>query len=238
MNYPRRFFDLNLLFAHKVAEVSGQSFDSALLHYTNLYIRFGLGWDLSAANPVWQEYLSGLNAVADRGEWTYHFYLNRQPAVPAVLQLPFGCFSYDVVDGGRIRLHFHNTEPAGCSPLSKDCMSHRLAELKNMFAHVKQAVSIPTTVIGASWLYNLEAYRRLFPPAYLATSQVGEDDFAYLPLWGQFINHRGQINEERVEQFLLRLDRQHDCVGLAGCFPFQVLHLESSIEDFYSFYGV
>jgi hypothetical protein len=48
MPYPRRFFEINLRFAQKVAEVAEPPLDSALLHYTNLYIRFGLGWGLSA----------------------------------------------------------------------------------------------------------------------------------------------------------------------------------------------
>jgi hypothetical protein len=239
MNYPRRFFEINLLFARKVAEVSGQPLASALLHYTNLYIRFGLGWNLSATNPIWQEYLDGLHQVEDKAEWTYRFYLKQQQQIASEsLHLAFGCFSYTVVDGYRIRLHFHNNEPPEHSPLSKDRMSQRLAELKSMFAHIKQDVNTPTNVIGASWLYNLEAYRRLFPPAYLATAQAGGDDFPYLPLWGQFIDHRGHIKEDLVAQFLECLDQQHDLAGLRKCFPFQVLHLESSIQEFYQFYGV
>ena len=239
MNYPQRFFDINLRFARKVAKISGQAFDIALLHYTNLYIRFGLGWDLSATNPIWQEYLDGLHQAEDAIEWTYYFYLKRQRQVaPESLPAPFGCFSYTVLDGNRIRLHFHNDEPPEHSPLSKDCMSQRLAELKRMFACIKQDVSAPTTVIGASWLYNLEAYRRLFPPAYLATAQVGGHDFPYLPLWGQFIDHRGHIKEELVERFIERLDQQQDLKSIEQCFPFQVLHLESGIQEFYRFYGV
>ena len=61
MNYPKGFFDLNLRFAQKVAELSGQPFEIALLHDTNLYIRFGLGRDFDATNSSWQEYLAGLH---------------------------------------------------------------------------------------------------------------------------------------------------------------------------------
>ena len=117
-------------------------------------------------------------------------------------------------------------------------MSQRLAELKSMFTHIKQGVSAPTTVTGASWLYNLGAYRRLFPPAYLATAQVGGHDFPYLPLWGQFIDHGGCVKEDLVAQFLECLDQQHDLAGIEQCFPFQVVHLESSIQEFYQFYDV
>src|SRR5512135_2521564 len=107
MNYPQRFFDINLRFAQKVAEVSGQPLDSTLLHYTNLYIRFGLGWDLSATNPIWRAYLDGLHQVEDGVQWTYQFYLKRQQlAKPDALDWSFGCFSYTILDGNRIRLHF------------------------------------------------------------------------------------------------------------------------------------
>jgi hypothetical protein len=239
MNYPKQFFEINLRFAQRISEVSEQPLDSALLHYTNLYIRFGLGWDLSAVNPIWQEYLDGLHQVEDRAEWTYKFYLKRQQlAAPQTLDWPFGCFSYTVLDDSRIRLHFHNNEPPEHSPLSKDHMSQRLPELKSMFAQIKREVNTPANLIGASWLYNLEAYRRLFPPAYLATAQVGDHDFPYLPLWGQFIDHRGRSKEDLVVQFLECLDQQHDLASLGKCFPFQVLHLECSIQEFYQFYGV
>ncbi len=239
MLYPRRFFEINLRFAQKVADLAGQPFDSALLHYTNLYIRFGLGWDLSATNTAWQEYVDGLQPAEDRVLWTYQFYLKRQQlAAPQAVPWPFGCFSYTVLDDHRIRLHFHNDEPPERSPLSKERMSHRLAELKRMFAHIKQEVNDPTSVIGASWLYNLEAYRRLFPPVYLATAQAGGHDFPYLPLWGQFIDHRGHVKEDLAAQFLERLDQQRGLSGIDKCFPFQVLHLESSILEFYQFYGV
>lgn len=38
------------------------------------------------------------------------------------------------------------------------------AELAEMFSHARQAQ--PMQKLGASWLYNLPAYRRLFPPAF------------------------------------------------------------------------
>jgi predicted PolB exonuclease-like 3'-5' exonuclease len=75
MNYPKEFFDINLRFAQKVSEISQETADSALLHYTNLYIRFGIGRDFDATNPIWQEYLEGFHQAQDVTEWTYRFYL-------------------------------------------------------------------------------------------------------------------------------------------------------------------
>jgi len=239
MNYPKKFFEINLRFACKVSEITQESIESTLLPYTNLYIRFGIGRDFDANHPIWQEYLEGLHQAVDTAEWTYRFYLKRQQQAssqPHVLS--FGCFSYTIVNGNRIRLHFHNNESPKQSPLRNDQISKRLSELKNMFAYIKNDVNNPTSVIGASWLYNLEAYRRLFPSKYLATAQVGGNDFPFLPLWGQFIDHLGLVKENLVVQFLQCLDKQHRLDDIEKCFPFQVLHLESSVQEFYQFYSV
>ena len=239
MGYPKEFFDISLYFAKKVADISWQSFATALLHYTNLYIRFGLGRDFNSAHPIWQEYLTGLYQADDQGEWTYHFYLQQPVACPSIsFDWPFGCFSYTILDSNRVRLHFHNNESAEHSPLSRNRMEQRIAELTAMFAHLKGKLGSSAVIIGASWLYNLQAYRRMFPPAYLATAEASENDFAYLPLWGQFIDHRGQIKERLIQEFLERLGRQQQLEGISQCFPFQVLHLESTIREFCAFYGV
>ena len=239
MEYSSEFFRIQLRFARKVVEVSRQSLESALLHYTNLYIRFGLGWDLDAANPIWQEYLKGLNQAKDAINWTYQFYLKQQEGtISQANPSSFGCFSYTLLTDNKIRLHFRNNEMAEHSPLSRDQIKIRLAELAAMFAHVRQNVGTPANVVGASWLYNIETYRRLFPPAYLASARVEHGDFAFLPLWGQFVNRSGRLKADLIERFLECLASQQSLEGLERCFPFQVLHLECSIEEFYQFYKV
>jgi hypothetical protein len=93
--YAKAFFDLQLQLAHKVTVLSGMPLAHALLKYTNLYIRFGLGRDFDPAHPTWREYLAGLQDANDSREWTYRFYLTRGEAMaaPAVVAT-FGCFSY------------------------------------------------------------------------------------------------------------------------------------------------
>ena len=43
MTYAKAFLDLQLQFAERVTALSGLPLARALLEYTNLYIRFGLG---------------------------------------------------------------------------------------------------------------------------------------------------------------------------------------------------
>ncbi|HET7375477.1 MAG TPA: hypothetical protein VFK30_02150, partial [Anaerolineae bacterium] len=177
-----------------------------LLDHTNFYIRFGLGREFNPANAVWCEYLHGLDQAADPVERTYQFYLQQQAATKPSLNEPtFGCFSYSLLSPQRIRLHFHNNDPIEYSPLSAERRSIRLAELAAMVRHIKTRVSDPTTIAGSSWLYNLGAYRQLFPVEYLTAARVVKGECAFLTLWGQFMNRFGQIKENLADQFLTHL---------------------------------
>ncbi|MEX2223655.1 MAG: hypothetical protein WEG40_17845 [Candidatus Rokuibacteriota bacterium] len=239
MIYAKAFFDLQLQFAHRVADLSGRPLASVLLEYTNLYVRFGLGRDFDPGHPVWQEYLAGLQATNDGRGWTYRFYLARPKAMaaPAVVAT-FGCFSYARVSGDRIRLHFQNAEADGRSPLGIERVGRRLADLAALFEHVKRTAGQPLQVVGASWLYNLEAYRRLFPAPYVATAHAIGHRFQRMPLWGQFLDRHGEVKESMTRPFLERLERQASLDDLGRCFPFQVLSAEASVREFYDFHGI
>jgi hypothetical protein len=236
--YAKAFFDLQLQFAHKVAILSGLPLARALLDYTNLYIRFGLGRGFDPAHPTWREYLAGLQDANDTGEWTYRFYLRRPDAMAApAIVATFGCFSYSRLSDDRIRLHFENADTDGPSSLAVERRGQRLADLTALFEHVKRTLRQPRRVAGASWLYNLEAYRRLFPIPYLATAHVIHR-FQNMPLWGQFLDRYGEIKENMTRPFLERLECQSSLDGVGQCFPFQVLSVQASVHEFYDFYGI
>jgi len=237
--YARAFFELQLQFAHHVTVLSGLPLARVLLEYTNLYIRFGLGRDFDPAHLRWQEYVAGLQGTNDIQEWTYRFYLTRSGGIVApTVVATSGCFSYARLSGERIRLHFQNAETDGRSPLAIERVSQRLAELAALFEHVKQTLRQPLRVVGASWLYNLDAYRRLFPISYLATAHAAAPSFQHLPLWGQFLDRSGGIREPMTRQLLNALERQASVDGLEQCFPFRALSVEASVEDFYDFYRI
>jgi len=239
VRYAKAFFDLQLQFAHKVASLSGMSLAQALLGYTNLYIRFGLGRDFDPAQPAWREYVAGLQTADDAGEWTYRFYLTRPAAAPPGIVATRGCFSYGRLGDGRIRLHFLNAETDVHSPLGRDRVGRRLADLSALFESVKREERSPLRVLGVSWLYNLDAYRRLFPPSYIASARAAEPPrFRHMPLWGQFLDRHGQVRASPARQLLERLERQPSLDGLGRCFPLQVLGVEASAQEFYDFYGI
>ncbi|HUG38585.1 MAG TPA: hypothetical protein VML54_16630 [Candidatus Limnocylindrales bacterium] len=239
MTYAKAFFDLQLRFAHRTADLSGRPIACVLLDYTNFYARFGLGRGFDLAHPIWRKYLAGLQHASDPGEWTYRFYLERQESLEAPgVAASHGCFAFAPLDGNRIRLHFRNAETDGRSPLGIDRRGRRLAELAALFEHVRRTAPEPPRVVGASWLYNVDAYRRLFPPAYLASGRVLADRFRHMPLWGQFLDRRGELRERATREFLERLGRLAAFDTLHDCFPLQVLTVEAPAQAFYEFYGL
>ena len=239
MAYAKAFFDLQVGFARTVAGLSELPLGFSLFAYTNLFVRFGLGRRPDESAAGWQEYVAGLSGAGDVSEWTYSFYLRRaQLDSSPALVASVGCFGYGRLDGDRIRLHFRNAETDEHGPLGIARRDRRIAELRALFEHAKRTEDQSVRVVGASWLYNLEAYRRLFPPSYLATAQVLRDRFQRMPLWGQFLDRNGDVNEHLAQPFRARLQRQMGVEGLEHCFPFQVIGVEAPISEFCDFYGV
>ncbi|MGV3524074.1 MAG: hypothetical protein ACO1RX_07615 [Candidatus Sericytochromatia bacterium] len=231
--YGRGFFDLQWHFAETVSALSGHSLAFALLHYTNFYIRFGLGRDFNPQHPLWQAYLTGLHETPDPQDWTYRFYLAHQhlPAEPRVTAR-FGCFAYAVSVHKTLRLHFRHANLAEPSSLGRAYQCQRRAELHALFDHVRAHQPPDLQVQGLSWLYHVPAYRRLFPDAYLASAQTVPARFHSLALWGQFLNRHGGLRDEAVRPFLAHLREQADTEALGACFPLPVLSLSAPLAVF------
>lgn len=238
MSLSREFFDLNLKFARKISEVTGQSFSQVLLEYTHLYLALELGRDFDPGHPTWQAYLDGLRHEGDQAGYTHQFYLSQEMQQPKPEpHNAFGCFSYALWDGNRVRLHFRNAanEPG---VLQKQNVSERTAELRAMFTDLHQTVPITSSVIGGSWLYNIEAYRRLFPRNYLASAQPVEDEFQFVALWGQFLCYDGSLRQPVARRFLEAIENQTTLAAVMSQFPYQVLRLESPVREFYVHFGI
>ncbi|BCL83785.1 hypothetical protein ccbrp13_62500 [Ktedonobacteria bacterium brp13] len=227
------YFDLQLRFADSITQVSQLNFEEAILRFTNIYLQC-LGRSFDPTHPAWRVYLEGLNQAPDQAQWTFAFYESRrEPISPS----PYGCFQYVYqADEQAIHFHFTNADKSGYGPLSQKRRWVRLQELQTMFAQIKQQYPDAQHVRGGSWLYNLEAYKRLFPPQYTSSMEVVDEEFQFLALWGQFLQRDGQIRPSLAHSFLSRCRQQQTLEGLTRCFPYQVLEPFCSIAVFYDFY--
>ncbi|HEY0010830.1 MAG TPA: hypothetical protein VGB97_02865 [Candidatus Paceibacterota bacterium] len=167
----------------------------------------------------------------------------------------FGCFYYRYDEATQtIAPHFFNAEAeeqfengqdVSKGPLSKEKLELRKAELAEMFRDIKTKHPDAKYVRGKSNLYNLEAYRRLYPPTYA----VGDVDYdpelwkGNTDIWGQFLGGHDKapgeygFKREPATAFLEKakevpLDRLVDAV------PLPPRSAEGNIQDFYNFYGI
>lgn len=239
----RGFFEVQLRFAELVAPRFAESLERACLEFTNLHWRLGLGVaDFAAPSPGWLDYARGLRAcegLAERGDWTVAFFQTVTPV--ETVQRRFGCFRFEVLaeEPEVVRIHFNNLDSGGdVGPLARAKLEARLADLRAMFAAVRAEHPEARRVRGSSWLYNLEAYRRLFPQAYVA-SAVRPDRVRLngTSSWGQVFDFRGAMKPE-VCAALLRNAADPALEAPCVAFPMRPLAVESAVEDFYALYGI
>ena len=241
MRPERAFYDLQVRFAHTAARLADIPVAAALLDCTNLYVRFGAGRNFDRMHPLWAAYVDGLDeyaSVAQQCEWTWR-YLQHCPthqSAPAVAAT-VGCFSYAQEPHGGVRLHFNAQADDGMSPLDSRQLVARQDELRTLieqlYAQLRASghASSDVLVHGTSWLYNLPAYQRLFPTAYIASARpVGR--LRALSLWGQFLDRNGCVRNDAAATLLKRIERANAFADLLSCFPLQALAVQASVEVF------
>jgi hypothetical protein len=240
----RDYFSLQLRLAEVISEKIASPLAEVVLQYTNFFRRFGLGHQPDAMHsPEWQRYADTLNTLQtheERVRWTQEFFRQSAPESLPPGQRRFGCFSVDPADKEDVvRIHFGNYENDDIGPLSHAKIDKRKQELKTMFTYIKKVYPRAKEVQGGSWLYNLEAYRRLFPPEYGDSREVLKEGSRLQgsSRWGQFLDHKGGVKPELREQFLENL-KYLDMNRLWEVFPLPTFRAHAPIQAFYEYYGI
>ena len=241
---PERFedyFALQLKLAAVMAERQALPLRQAIDLYTNLRRRLGL---FEPDAPAWLAFLDEMDTAPTEAE-RLALTLARHRRAPVLsrpaYQVPFGCFACEPpTEEGVLRIHFMNADVgAEPGPLNAARRSERLAELTAMFGFIRREYPSARQVLGGSWLYNLEAYRRLFPAAY-GNSRRPTDEPVRLggtSTWGQMVDHRGLVKPDLQARFLADLKTiDVDRPWLA--FPLRAMTATAPVEAFFEFYGL
>lgn len=230
-----------------MAVLSDAPLGETALRFTNLHRRLGFGVHRSGEPPApgWGDYARALEAEPDL---TAQVALSQRlcaASPPERLPLPgqtqFGCFACEAAsDDGAVRLHFNNvdTDDHG-GPLARGKIERRRAELAALVRHARTFHPQATVIRGRSWLYNLEAYRRLFPTAYAASRVVAPGPLRLngTSSWGQLIDSREHIRPE-VRDALVGNLANLDPAAPWLAFPMRVLATEAPIAAFLAEYGL
>jgi len=241
----RDYFRLQLLFAARLSELTGQPLAETITTQTNLHRRFGLGNPQpgAAPDPLWARYVEGLerrDTIETRSDWTQALYAEAPDDRPPAYRRTFGCFGCDQPnDEGAVQIHFSNHENhPDIGPLDRRRQDARREDLRGMIGFVRETYPTAESVIGSSWLYNLKAYRRLFPPAYGDSRLVpdGPVRLTGTSTWGQLLDHRGEMKANVEAVFLARLP-ELDPAAPWLVFPLRAMKTRARIGEFYAFLG-
>jgi hypothetical protein len=231
-SYP--FIELQVDFCKELTKRFGIPFEESVLNYTNLGRQLGL----NDSSELSDRFFTFATETLDLAQWTWQFYSNL-PAKPLSSKRIFGYFNYDVRDVVVLRMHLVGTENSPMSVLGSEFQSQRIQEITELQRHVANNEPHVLYAKGCSWLYNLEAYQRLFPPKFIqAMAEPDYDQFSYLSLWGQFLNRDGSIRQNFAKDLFSRLDSISDIGSLMACFPNRPLIGVCEIEVFRHFYGI
>jgi hypothetical protein len=238
MRWSHDFTALFMRFARIVSDVGGIDSEDVLRTWTPLYLNLdGLDRSFDPVAPVWQEFLSGLRASQDPVAWTHSFYLEHSYDYPTPAA---GCFSWSYEESTRtVRFHFYgNGDTSGDSPIAAARQTARMEELRSLFRKVQGAARDAQAVRGRSWLYNVPAYCRLFPPEYIRSAVQVEPELQFMSLWGQFLDRTWNVRPRAAEEFLRNLAVAETFDAVRGSFPLPVRAPRCEIEHFYRYYGL
>jgi len=103
-----------------------------------------------------------------------------------------------------------------------------------------QAAYVHTAYLvhGQSWLYNLPAYCRLFPPAFVSAPIPVPGEYTVLSSWGPFMDHHGGVKPDLATAFHTAIASAITLDALLACFPYRILSVSCDIAHFYTHYGV
>lgn len=240
MTYSKEFFQLQLIFAEKISSITDTTLETALLEYTTLYRSFYIpDWEFNSEHVVWQQFLKVFRESNNKLDAIYDFYLLHTRDEKSVKQ--FGCFAYDYSEE-RKQITMHLTGNDTANILAKENRKKRKEELRDMFGEIIEKYPETETVFGFSWLYNIDAYTRLFPQEYIQSLRLPKTlppaYFRALALWGQFIDGAGEIRKEKAEKFLSCVESKSTLEEVLDCFEYKLLRAESGIECFFEFYEI
>lgn len=232
-------YRLQEVFARRAMKLIGESLETSLLKYTAFYKRIGNSdWKFDTSKPEWRSFIDRVENGESVAEVVLE--LNKLKHSPEIHKLYFGCFRFDYDDKDKsVTLHFQNNDETGLGPLSSARIGNRLGDLKAMFRHIAKEHPEAKVVKGGSWLYNYQSYRRLFPSKYTENMRVEEVPFPRsMGIWGQFLDSKGGLNQERVEGFTQKINEAKNIDELLSAIPFKILYPKCEIKEFYDFYGI
>ena len=241
MLLDRSYFALQQPFAERIAALTGLSRGEAYRLHTTFYALArdndaGLPPernDFDPSHPKWVAFVDAIERGADPVDHVYDDYLDGD----AQGDDGSACFTFAYWPDDRlVRLHFSNDRDG--TALRPETVEDRRRELRAIFSTIAAEHPEAEVVRGTSWLYNLDAYRRLFPPGFVADLRPTGKPHQFAALWAQFIDRHGVVKPALAERFLAAVDVAGSVDALDAAFPLDALAATAGVEIFFDDLGI
>lgn len=247
IRYPITYFAAPILFAAKVAAVTGAHVLDTLATYTPLREELTGALYLKTPNErAWEQFVQCLEESSPEhmAQHAYAIYLTQPHAAfnphwapPGTMR--FGSLGVSTADyylkRNQVKLHFLPTRNGG-SDLASWQLDARKADMYNLLLHVKTRYPAITNITSYTWLHHVPTYRALFPPSFVHTLAHIPNQF--LGLWGQFVRWDGTANDERYALFKRRLSTVTMIDEAIDAIPLNVLGAVRPLQEFYDWYNI
>jgi len=238
--FPKGYFQLQLDFADKMKGYRGLSLIKSIFLYTCFYARvvgFHDEHPPEENNQKWQQIIKDLPLNQNnQTDYFYEKYVDFEKNKPKKNnQLYFGCFAFSYHnDNNTFELHFRNYDQDKGN-LGKDRIKVRQSELKQMFGAMKNFNKLKAKVFLRTWLFNIGAFTRLFPPKFIKASKLWNIQLAQdNSFWGQFVDRKGNLKENLAQQLRDNLKIKRSKIN--DYLPLPCLKSEVEQKIFYKFY--
>lgn len=246
--FDRGYFELQFAFARALAERNERDLLEEVKSVAPAIDRHITGYGANGRSEL-------LDGVTEETavEIAYQNYLKEagftasvQEVIPYHHGTRYGCFSH-TYDAQRhmAYIHFVNAEHGETGPLAKENIAHREHELRDVLQNIKHSHPDAELMMNRSWLFNTEAFRRLFPESYVNSREVNEDPVLWrrgTVVWGQFIDSKLRVKQDLAEVLLERARTipvtPQATSQLLEAPLMKPVHIEGPIQDFYDKYGV
>jgi hypothetical protein len=236
--YPFGYFDVQVQFAKKWAEIEGKPIGEVLFNKTALHRRLhGLGGPTSG----WLKLMKRLDSDKDLdvSKEIFAEYC-RDPKSLYSPDLSHGSFGFDFdPDTKVIKIHFSNPK-RGQSPFEPDKIDLRKREFKALLQNIVGQHPDAKQLISASWLRSKKGYQSLFPSDRNTEISLMKPDMMLSgnSVWGQFIDASGNTNLNVYSNFIEAVTKSKTVEDLIRAFPYPAMLASDPIEMYYRYYGI
>ena len=213
----RAFFTVQRRFAERWGALASVPIETAYLECTTWYRQAaGLDREFDSGHPTWRELVEDVRKAADPDAVVHAAAVRNEPKV---LPGPVLDWAWDAEERS-VRINFLGERSRNGHPLARRHLPERRRELRDLVRRAALEHPEAAWLRGRSWLYALEAYRRIFPEVFIVGLEPRAPDLQFLACWGQLLDGAWRLRTDVASALLHAVELASTTSDLETAFPY------------------